>query len=143
MNNTPKLYIFEGIDNIGKTTLIEKFSENFKNPLIVKFSSPPKTLHHLDRNLYQLTYFEQQFQNINNFKEHDAIIWDRSHIGESVYGPMFRNYNPKTDLFQLESSHLNLIQNDTFLFLLKASPSFSLNNEDGKTMFLSEDKLLQ
>lgn len=142
MNIKPKLYIFEGIDNIGKTTLIEKFSKNFQNPLIIKFSSPPKDIPLVDRNLYQLNYFEQQFQNVNKDSTHDAIIWDRSHIGESVYGPMFRNYNPKSDLLKLESAFHDIIKNDTFLFLLKASPTFSLNHEDGKTMFLSEDKLL-
>jgi thymidylate kinase len=54
------LIIFEGIDNIGKTTLINEYIKNFNNPLIVKFSSPPKN--ESNPRYYQFNFFKKEFE---------------------------------------------------------------------------------
>lgn len=107
------IYI-EGQDCTGKSSTIETLLGAFS-----KIDPKEKfNIHHFDKPLgrnneqrfgYQYGQFSLMFDFIN--KGSDNWIFDRSHIGEYVYGPMWRKKDPKY-LTDLESDFLSKY-NDT------------------------------
>lgn len=87
----PKIIIIEGQDRVGKTTLIKELRKNIKNykQLSISYSSPPKVddYHIWFKNHY--TKSTELF--INLLDKNWTVILDRFYIGETVYGPLFRN----------------------------------------------------
>ena len=144
-----KLLIFEGGDRLGKSTLIKSLFNYFENQniMIRHFGKPPKkdltpeeVIH------FQFECFEQEahLHNLLDDKNKrkynyydDILIWNRSHLGEYVYGPMFRKENSeviKILLVLYEKFKLKCLTNkDIYLITLTASPKFFLSKEDGNS----------
>ena len=83
------LIIIEGTDNIGKDTLISRLIEDFETVTLIHCGSPKCicfTSHEQD------TKFIKYANNIKNglYDNTDVIIMNRSHIGEYVYGQLYR-----------------------------------------------------
>ncbi len=77
------MIIVEGMDNSGKTTLVEKLHKEY-NLSVIK-SSGPKDMSQLESAIYD---------SIERFKNGDIVIYDRHPIiSEHVYGPVLRNKN--------------------------------------------------
>lgn len=76
--------IFEGMPRVGKTTALAKFS-NMLGIKIKKYSNP-KTKNET-YNLF-LNYFLELGRN-----ENEIQCWDRGHLSELVYGPLYRPAN--------------------------------------------------
>ena len=89
--------IIEGCDKTGKSTLAKQLSERYNLPIIKV--NQPKTEDSL------IEYLEL-------LKQNDNAIFDRLHLGENVYGPLYRNTN-KIDFSGLE----NMFKNNTLLIL--------------------------
>jgi thymidylate kinase len=118
--------IIEGIDNIGKSTFIQKLrSEAFPWPVV--HSSKPEKLKVLgdSESLYQMHYFSTWFNMMSARKSN--VIFDRLHLGEWVYAPLYRGYTPSF-IPILPRARL-----DTVLVLLKVN-DFSLIVDDGKSI---------
>jgi hypothetical protein len=62
----------------------------------------------------------------------DLYIWNRSHIGEYVYGTMYRDSYPSNWVPQLEERFL-ADQENVYLILMVADPEFIANQDDGKS----------
>lgn len=80
--------ICEGSDNLGKTTLCKYLQREFAEmkPTVVHCGPPEGEGNEALK--FQLKYLAQTMK---AFNEGDGIeIWDRSVIGECVYGPMYR-----------------------------------------------------
>ena len=103
----------EGQDCTGKSTLIKNLSEN------LSFST-----HHFDKPFgdnddgkyhYQMGQFQLMFDMVKS----SNINWlfDRSHIGEMVYGPMWRNRFP-TYIEELESQFIKDYNSKSFVIYL-------------------------
>lgn len=93
-----KNVIIEGIDHIGKSTLI---SNIMKNEFRLNFhSSKPYQLKELNNSFieYQKKYFSSMVDIANNTS--DRIVFDRFHLGEMVYSPLYRN-NDGIEVFDL------------------------------------------
>lgn len=146
-----KLIIVEGIDRVGKNMLINGIipylgTINFcyrhfgKPPATNPFGMPYIASSGLS---YQMTAFKHEFDIAkmlldrgNNFYNENTIIWNRSHLGEYVYGPLYRKEEPsliKNYIHLLEGSMTNLIKN-VYLILLKGDPTVIANNDDGKSL---------
>lgn len=82
----PKV-IFEGSDATGKSTIQNILMDIMKHTFLLHTSAPPKGL---GREYYEnlLTKGLEFSQYLNQ-----PFIADRFHIGESVYGSIFRGYN--------------------------------------------------
>jgi len=83
--------IFEGCDCTGKTTLINSVVKNSdKSFKIFHFQRPPDNMA-----ASQVREFQRQmFFLHSNYLIHDAdIIFDRYHIGELIYGKLYREYD--------------------------------------------------
>ena len=115
--------IIEGADNVGKTS-VAKYIANKLGYKYIHFGPPsdPETV---------------KYEYLDFIETVDNAVVDRSFIGEFVYGPLFRNYEP--DYFdELEQAVID--SGKRFLYLL-----FYADNETIKQYDLNKDnaKLLQ
>lgn len=143
-----KHIIIEGGDNLGKSLLIEGLSKhfNYDNVNIRHFGKPPRVF---PENISPLEFQAKCFLKEAHLVEYtrqleedeycyyeNIIIWNRAHLGEYVYGQMFREQDPKELKDYLHNFEIrNLIHksDETFLILLTADPEFFLKQEDGNS----------
>jgi deoxyadenosine/deoxycytidine kinase len=75
------LIVVEGVDGSGKTTLVSELSEQLGHECVVKHRGPLK-LHPLVEYQHDLLKYEPSNE--------VHFVCDRWHIGEMVYGPLYR-----------------------------------------------------
>ena len=63
----------------------------------------------------------------------DIWIWNRAHLGEFVYGKIYRETNPEEWVMQMESLYGMDIDPSIYLLLLTADPEFLCKNDDGQS----------
>ena len=142
-----KLIICEGGDNLGKSTLIEGLCKYLKydTVMIRHFGKPPKGMSPAETLDFQFKCFDNEarflhkaaqlftFTRFNYYP--NTFIWNRSHIGEYVYGQMFRGSEQKEILNKLltwEDQVLKWYRGiEIYLITHDADPEFFLKNEDG------------
>jgi thymidylate kinase len=136
-------FIVEGVDRLGKGTLIDGIQHRLGYHTVIHFEKP-KLLDVYDglasaatsdlQNTLQI-YQKKSFINMFDLLWSDAkIIFDRSHLGEYVYGPMYRGYNADY-IFELEETNgaKNLL--NTKLILLTEDFTVSQHFvDDGKSL---------
>ena len=151
-----KLIIVEGMDNTGKTTLINRLEKTLVNSTetpskvkIIHLTKPPKDIPKDEIESYMNTYYDtitSQLLDNHIISLYDYIILDRGYISEYVYGPLYRNRN------ELDITVNNLIyekkltksyKDNIYLILLNStSNTFLKNNEDNESLSNINDKLL-
>jgi len=141
-----KLIIIEGGDRLGKSTLIGKLAEhfNYDNVVIRHFGKPPKVFPEgvdplsfqaecFDREGYLFSQLCSMESDEYNYYE-NIVIWNRAHLGEWVYGQMFRGIDPNKIQNMLDNFEEKFFMYDdieVFLILLTADPEFFHSKEDG------------
>jgi thymidylate kinase len=101
---TPKtVYGIEGLDRLGKSTLIEGIRNTLGYYEVIHFSKPQRLdayrttmpvngVPHGGQGIYH--YQHESFVNSMLLANSGArIIFDRWHLGEAVYSPMYRGYD--------------------------------------------------
>jgi len=133
------LYIFEGMDNCGKTTAIQSLMAKNKNPkrMVLHSSKPP---HGVDPVSWSTLYYNSILQEALDLSDDGWDIYmDRAHLGEYVYGPIYRDTSGDW-IFELEE-HLEIQdRDDVELIVLVGEKEGLLNRDDGKS--ISTDNLL-
>lgn len=136
------IYIFEGMDNCLKDTLIQLLRSHLSpQTQILKFSNPPKNIDNPEN--WQKAHFKDMFDLIGLNLRYSTrnLILNRAHIGEYVYSPIYRGYEGNW-IFDLEELFLNASKEHVKklkLFLLYDSDNFQLNSrEDGKSLSRSD-----
>lgn len=125
--------ICEGIDRLGKSTLIENIQHRLGFFTVIHYQRP-KSLgfytNQVGTDLQAQRYQEDSFIEMFKLLGSDArIILDRAHLGEAVYSERYRGY--KGDyVFELESVKNAVALSNTLLVLL-------VNNDP--TLRLSDD----
>jgi len=131
-----KHVIVEGCDRTGKDTLIHWLTAHANNYTVRHFTKPVgKTLN--EKRKYQIEDFDNEFfLATNKPKEkqtNDLYIWNRSHIGEYVYGQMYRD-SESSWIFDMEQRFNFHKRDDIYLILLYAEPEFLIKREDGHSL---------
>lgn len=126
-----KHLIIEGPDRVGKDTLVKNLLSHFSNVAIRHFRSPKGETDENKKHYQQLS-FSTEYQLAQNFRTQgfDLCIWNRGHLGEFVYGNLYRNTQPEEWVIQQEQNLLDK-PHETFLLLLTASPDFLSSKDDG------------
>lgn len=132
-----KLIIIEGTDNTGKDTLIGKILEKYPTVTIIHCGKPISKKYSSEE---QDELFKIYANNIVN-KKYDnvhAIIMNRSHIGEYVYGVLYRG-RLDTDVAAMIFTVNNILYSRKdleirYVQLLSNSENLLKNNEDGKSL---------
>ena len=127
--------IIEGPDNVGKSTLIQNLKNNFNNFTLhnihysnVKQESPAKTIE------YSTKLYTEMFQNMFECSKYEksGMILDRSHIGEMVYGPVYRGYTGEYVLdIERKFTHVHPVWDNLYLITLIDQPENLINRDDG------------
>jgi len=125
-----KIIIFEGIDNVGKSTQIKLIEQH----LAKTTNMPSLKLHFsgvkdiIDKDYYKRQYIDF-FEIINSIEySHCHLIADRSHIGEFVYGEKYRKYDGSY-VFDIENNIENF--DNLYLIILVDTSLKCIDREDG------------
>ncbi len=132
------IYIFEGMDNCLKDTLIQKLRSHLSpQTQVLKYSSPPPNIESPE--LWQKEHFKDMFDLLElnlQLSGYRNLILNRAHIGEYVYSPLYRGYDGSW-IFDLEKSFLKKIKshaNKIKLFVFYDSNDEQLGlREDGQS----------
>jgi hypothetical protein len=139
-----KLIICEGLDRCGKDTLISNLSAKFPQVLMRHWSFPQGDSND-DKTQWQKDSFLNEMQKWDIVKDEDynePLIWNRSHIGEYVYGTIYRDSQPSTWIPKLEKRYLT--GKNVYLIFLYADAEFLLKEDDGLSYSIRrEDKELE
>lgn len=114
-NMPHRIILVEGLDRLGKSSLIENIQQKYgyhqvihmSKPKLLEFYGPRSddlTVTPASKQLSLKRYQQDCFINMFNMMRSDAhIIFDRAHLGEFVYAPLYRNY-PGEYVFALEQA---------------------------------------
>ena len=133
-----KLIIIEGGDRVGKDTLVKNLQEYFFDKdvsLMIKHWGFPQGKTNEEKTAYQKEQFRNEFARFNTLRDVKdmVVIWNRSHIGEMVYGPLYRGSDPKSWVISLEEEFRFDRDPEIYLIYLKADPEFLAVNDDGRS----------
>ena len=67
-------------------------------------------------------------------------MFDRSHFGEYVYGPIYRNEDPKEIIKTIKKVHNHHAVFDVVVIHLEASPEFVISHDDNKSFTSDYDE---
>lgn len=131
-------FIIEGVDNVGKGTLIQGIQERLGFYNIIKYDKP-KALPIYGGSLqdYQMNSFKRGFELLRAAAmTNSRVIFDRFHLGEMVYSPIYRGYSGHY-VIELEKS---VFINDMFKkvsrnveLILLVAPKPEALPDDGKS----------
>ena len=123
-------YIIEGLDRLGKSTLVSSIqnelgffqSIHFGKPQHLAFYDQKNSEETIDtkepsqlwQRLYQQASFDNMFRILNS---NVRVIFDRAHLGECVYSPIYRKYSGDY-VYDLERRHGMASNTTTKLILL-------------------------
>lgn len=139
----PTKILIDGIDRLGKSTLVESIQKDFGYHLVIHYDKP-KVLP-----FYSLQLLESGYPNDNEarrlyqvetnkvmfslMKTKNPIIFDRTHLGEQVYAPLYRKYNGDY-IYEMEKDFVEsrpyTYKDDVVLILLTTS-NFEMLVDDG------------
>ena len=135
-----KLLIIEGPDRCGKNTLIKNLCSQSENHIVRHWGSAKGENDRQKRN-YQYRFFKKEFQlasERNKFEmtdekryPRDLYIWNRGHLGEFVYGNLYRDTKPQEWVMRMETDFSFDIDPSVYLLLLTAPADFLCKREDG------------
>jgi thymidylate kinase len=133
----PKCILFEGLDNCFKTTNIRVVKDIFasKNKFMHSLHySAPRGLEGEHALEWSAEYYHQMFQIMRScYNSNINVACDRSHIGEWVYGQIYRKYTPNF-IWKLEKKFAEQpFFKDTYLLLFVDSASALAERDDGQS----------
>lgn len=137
-----KLLIIEGPDRCGKNTLIKQFINQAEN-YIVRHWGSAKGETDKQKEIHQYNFFKKEFELASKRSQfempdktrypNDIYIWNRAHLGEFVYGRLYRDTNPNLWVFNLEKQFGFDTDPDVYLLLLTAPAEFLCKKDDGQS----------
>ena len=136
--------IFEGADNLGKSTIIQKLVDKYKNvaDIMLMHASAPKCKEGENPDEVQKETFKQAvikcstiaIQDVALKRSNSTIVFmDRSHIGEYVYGQIYRNGDPDKIFDMIYEVHNKNLYFNPVVVHLEASPEFVIAHDDNKS----------
>ena len=134
------LLIIEGTDRLGKNLLISKLCSQAENHVVRHFGTA-KGDDDFEKRTNQYHFFKKEFDLMNKRSlfemsdktryPHDIWIMNRSHIGEAVYGAIYRDTKPNDWIFKMEKDYSFDIDPSIYLLLLTAPAEFVCKRDDG------------
>lgn len=145
--------IFDSVDAIGKDTQIEKLVQEAHKRGIITHILHYSNIKGLKDNNAVRDLSVKQYQSIFTFMKDVAIpskdlfIYNRAHLSEYVYSPMYRNYDGYY-VFALEKTILkDSLSKDIYLFSFIDNPEKIIERDkergDGQSFSLDLDKKKQ
>ena len=138
--------IIEGTDALGKDTQIsfieKEFEKNHKAVHIIHYSNIKLDSIESIEQASKIRYREM-FNLLSDVPENNVLILNRSHIGEAVYSPIYRNYNGDY-VFHFEKEFVDREASNTKLIVFTDTPEAVIERDkkrgDGLSFSLDLDK---
>jgi thymidylate kinase len=137
------LIIIEGTDNVGKTTQANLIKERMKDRgvfHVVHYSSLPfkDKENHIE---YSHSLYEDMFDMMDVLNKYGHnVIFDRSHLGESVYAPLYRGYSGDF-IFDIEKESVHKLSDSVYLITLVNDPKLVMSRDDGFSFYTNEQEV--
>jgi thymidylate kinase len=138
-----KFIIIEGTDNTGKDTQQNLIIEKINNLVFQKlhYSSLPFKRDKEKHISYSQKMYDDMFKLMMVSKDQDInIIFNRSHLGETVYSPLYREYSGDY-VFDIEKRYVNKLRQELYLITLTNDPHTILKRDDGKSFYGNEEEV--
>ena len=136
------IFFIEGPDRCGKSTQIKRlmsrlarediYEEKIKPIQWLHFSAIRNVSPQEQKNLFKAT-FKHMFKLLAQPMPAHWIL-DRTHLGDYVYAPMYRNDYDTDYVFELERTALSTIASPCLLILLYDSSFENLKRDDGDSL---------
>ncbi|MAO20172.1 MAG: hypothetical protein CMJ25_05415 [Phycisphaerae bacterium] len=138
-----KFIIIEGTDNTGKDTqqnlIIKKVNDLVFQKL--HYSSLPFKDDKEKHISYSQKLYDDMFKLMIASKDKDInIIFNRSHLGESVYSPLYREYSGDY-VFDIEKRYVKQLREELYLITLTNDPHTILKRDDGLSFYGNEEEV--
>ena len=138
-----KHLIIEGCDRTGKDSLIKNLMPYCQNLVVTHFSTPSGQTD-LEKRKYQESSFNKEFSKSYWFMKSDffdepkkgkmnLLVWNRAHLGEFVYGNLYRQTNPEEWVMKLEEMYEYDRMDNVYLLLLVGDPEYLSSKDDGES----------
>jgi len=138
-----KFIIIEGTDNTGKDTQQNLIIEKISNLVFQKlhYSSLPFKGDKEKHISYSQRLYDDMFKLMILSKDSDInIIFNRSHLGETVYSPLYREYSGDY-VFDIEKQYVNHLRKELYLITLTNDPHTILKRDDGLSFYGNEEEV--
>jgi len=144
-----KFIIIEGTDNVGKDTQQDLIIKNMSDHVFHKlhYSSLPFKDDKDKHASYSKELYETMFQLMMKTKLANKpgdldinLIFNRSHLGETVYSPLYRGYSGDY-VFDIEKKFTKALREDLYLITLVNDPHTILKRDDGKSFYGNEEEI--
>lgn len=94
----PTKFLIDGIDRLGKSSLIKRIQDELGYHLVIHYDKPQVLMSYryetTDDNSARQVYQQQaNLQMFSLMTTKVPIIFDRTHLGEMVYAPLYRKYS--------------------------------------------------
>jgi len=129
------ILIVEGMDNCGKTTLIDNLRKKYftrAKTIVHHSSSPPKDIKHPD--LWESRHYDDlsyTFKELVRYHQYDVIL-DRFHLGAIVYGAKYRQSDGNL-IRAIDKQHFT-DNKESALLLLTDTYEGIKSRDDGKSI---------
>ena len=138
-----KFIIIEGTDNTGKDTqqnlIIKKVNDLVFQKL--HYSSLPFKDDKEKHITYSQKLYDDMFKLMILSKDKDInLIFNRSHLGESVYSPLYREYSGDY-VFDIEKKYVNQLRKELYLITLSNDAHTILKRDDGLSFYGNEEEV--
>lgn len=148
-----KHLIIEGPDRTGKDSLISNLLPYCQNSVITHFSTPVGNTD-AEKRAFQENSFREEFGRAKLFLTskifHDPkpgkmnmLFWNRGHLGEFVYGNLYRKTHPEEWVMKIEEEKGFHQLENVYLLLLTADPEFLSSRDDGESFSASAESRTQ
>jgi len=138
-----KFIIIEGTDNVGKDTQQDLIIKNMSDHVFHKlhYSSLPFKDDKDKHANYSKKMYDDMFKLMMNCKDSNInIIFNRSHLGETIYSPLYRGYSGDY-VFDIEKKYTKALREELYLITLVNDPHTILKRDDGKSFYGNEEEV--
>lgn len=129
--------VIEGPDRVGKDSLIAGIKSTFEDKHFIEI--PSRAIKFKDPSTAYQYYFGYYSRLLSIMEQHDNLIFNRSHLGEMVYGKLYRDYDPSY-IYDLE---MKTCLGNTCLILLTCDPVILASRDDGLSFTNDPEKIAQ
>ena len=129
----PIYIILEGPDRCGKDTQQNLIVKNISHRVFHKLHYSALPFQDKEKHImYSTKLYDEMFKNMSALSTYNInAIFNRSYLSESVYAPLYRNYNGDY-VFDIEKKHRNLLDK-IYLITMINQPETLNNRDDGNS----------
>ena len=136
-----KFIIKEGPDRVGKDTQQDLIVKNMPTKVFHKIHYTSVPFKGEQGTTYSARMYTDMFEMMLSLKNKNInIIFNRSHLGESIYAPLYREYNGDY-VFEIENKYVNSLRENLYLITLVNNTKTLVNRDDGNSFYESEEGL--